>query len=71
MRQIFSIGKVIQIRTDPRTVKRLAFVETEEHIRHVVEILNWLYPEASQTLLCATKLHDIGKKTLSTTSIRF
>ena len=62
MRQIFSIGKVIQIRTDPRTVKRLAFVETEEHIRHVAEILRWLYPKASQRLLRATKLHDIGKK---------
>lgn len=62
MRQIFSIGKVIQIRTDPRTVKRLAFIETEEHIRHVVEILRWLYPKVSQTLLCATELHDIGKK---------
>ena len=62
MRQIFSIGKVIQIRTDPCTVKRLAFVETEEHIRHVVEMLRWLYPKASQTLRCATELHDIGKK---------
>ena len=62
MRQIFSIGKVIQIRTDPCTVKQLAFVETEEHIRHVVEMLNWLYPEASQTLHRATELHDIGKK---------
>ena len=62
MRQIFSIGKVIQIRTDPCTVKRLAFVETEEHIRHVVEMLNWLYPEASETVRRATKLHDIGKK---------
>lgn len=62
MRQIFSIGKVIQIRTDSCTVKRLAFVETEEHIRHVVEMLNWLYPKASETLRRATKLHDIGKK---------
>ena len=62
MRQIFSIGKVIQIRTDPRTVKRLAFVETEEHIRHVVEMLNWLYPEANEIVRRATELHDIGKK---------
>lgn len=62
MRQIFSIGKVIQIRTDSCTVKQLAFVETEEHIRHVVEMLNWLYPKASETLRRATKLHDIGKK---------
>ena len=62
MMQIFSIGKVIQIRTDPCTVKRLAFVETEEHIRHVVEMLDWLYPKASQTLRRATELHDIGKK---------
>ena len=60
--QIFSIGKVIQIRTDPCTVKQLALVETEEHIRHVVEMLHWLYPEASQTLRRATELHDIGKK---------
>ena len=62
MRRIFSIGKVIQIRTDPRTVKRLAFVETEEHIQHVVEMLNWLYPETSETVRRATELHDIGKK---------
>ena len=62
MRQIFSIGKVIQIRTDPCTVKRLAFIETEEHIRHVVEMLNWLYPEASEIVCRATELHDIGKK---------
>ena len=62
MRQIFSIGKVIQIRTDPCTVKRLAFVETEEHIRHVVEMLNWLYPEVNETVHRATELHDIGKK---------
>jgi len=62
MRQLFSIGKIIQIRTDPLTVKRLAFVETEEHIRHAVEMLDWLYPDASHILRRGTELHDIGKK---------
>ena len=62
MGQLFSIGKVIQIRTDPLAVKRLAFVETEEHIRHVVEMLEWLYPNIKDSLQIAAKLHDIGKK---------
>lgn len=62
MGQLFSIGKVIQIRTDSLTVSRLAFVETEEHIRHVVEMLKWLYPKASKKLYRAAELHDIGKK---------
>lgn len=62
MGQLFTIGKVIKIHTDPRTVKKLAFVETEEHIRHVVETLKWLYPNASKALYRAAELHDIGKK---------
>jgi len=63
MRRLFSIGKVIQIRIDdPLKVKQLAFVETEEHIRHVTEMLNWLYPHASDTLRRVAELHDIGKK---------
>lgn len=62
MRQLFSIGKIIQIRTGPLTVTRLAFMETEEHIRHVVEMLKWLNPNASETLCRAAELHDIGKK---------
>lgn len=62
MNRLFSIGKVIQIRTDPLTVKRLGFVATEEHIRHVVEVLTWLHPHAGEALRCAAGLHDVGKK---------
>ncbi len=62
MSQIFTIGKVIQIRKDPLRVNRLAFIETEEHIRHVVEMLDWLYPGACAPLRRAVGLHDIGKK---------
>lgn len=64
MSQLFSIGKIIQIRAreDSLAVKRLAFIETEEHIRHVVEMLNWLYPDASDRLKKAAELHDLGKK---------
>ncbi|WP_334109416.1 hypothetical protein [Thermodesulfitimonas autotrophica] len=62
MSRLFTIGKVIQIRSDPLRVTRLAFIETEEHIRHVVEMLTWLYPDASEKLRQAARLHDIGKK---------
>lgn len=62
MSRLFIPGKVIQIRCDPLTVKRLVFIETEEHIRHVVDMLKWLFPSASERLQLATELHDIGKK---------
>lgn len=62
MGQLFSIGKIIQIRKDLLAVERLAFVETEKHIRHVAEMLDWLYPDASHRLRKAAELHDLGKK---------
>ncbi|MEM4235168.1 MAG: hypothetical protein QXU75_08475, partial [Candidatus Methanomethylicaceae archaeon] len=62
MGQLFSIGKIIQIRKDRLAVRRLAFIETEEHIRHVVEMLSWLYPDAGDRLKKAAELHDLGKK---------
>ncbi len=62
MGRLFSIGKVIQVRVNSLCVSKLAFIETEEHIRHVVEMLNWLYPSASALSRYAASLHDIGKK---------
>lgn len=62
MGSLFTIGKVIQIRMNSLTVSKLAFVETEEHIRHVLEMLKWLYPDANNRLLKAAELHDLGKK---------
>lgn len=61
-RQLFSIGKIIQIRTHPDRVLRLAFIETEEHLRHAGEIVQWLYPNAGHELKRAAREHDIGKK---------
>jgi len=62
MTQIFTIGKVIQIRSSPLKINRLAFIETEEHIRQVIQMLDWLYPNARENLRQAACLHDIGKK---------
>ncbi|MGE0826759.1 MAG: hypothetical protein AB7G75_18595 [Candidatus Binatia bacterium] len=62
MGKLFTIGKIIQIRDNPEKVNRLAFVETEEHLRHAHEIVQWLYPNASPGLARAAKEHDVGKK---------
>jgi len=62
MTQIFTIGKVIQIRSNPLRVNRLAFIETEEHIRQVIQMLDCFYPNANENLRRAARLHDIGKK---------
>lgn len=62
MGKLFTIGKIIQIRTDPEKVNRLAFVETEEHLRHAHEIAQWLYPNIGSELGRAAKEHDVGKK---------
>ena len=40
----------------------LPLIEVEEHIRHVREMLDWLYPDASDNLKMAADWHDIGKK---------
>jgi hypothetical protein len=61
-RRLFSIGKIIQIRTDSERVHKLAFIETEEHLRHTGEIIQWLYPNAGHEVKRAAREHDIGKK---------
>ncbi|RKU07570.1 hypothetical protein C6501_17545 [Candidatus Poribacteria bacterium] len=61
LRQIFVPGKIIQIQNG-NTIKQLALIEVEEHIRHVRVMLDWLYPDASENLKRAADWHDIGKK---------
>lgn len=61
---IFVPGKVIQVRSQetPRVVRKLVLISVEEHITHVVEMLEWLWPNISERQLAAARLHDIGKK---------
>ncbi len=61
---IFVPGKIIQVRsrTNPLILAKLVLISVEEHIRHVAEMLEWLYPDASEVLKAGTKLHDVGKK---------
>jgi hypothetical protein len=59
---LFTIGKIIQVRADQNTVHKLAFIETDEHLRHAHQLVQWLYPSASLELKRAAKEHDIGKK---------
>ena len=61
LRQIFVPGKIIPI-IRGNAIKQLALIEVEEHIRHVQEMLDWLYPDASRNLKMAAGWHDIGKK---------
>jgi hypothetical protein len=61
MGNLFVPGKIIQIRKG-QAINRLAFIEVEEHIRHVRLMLDWLYPNASPLLQIATDQHDMGKK---------
>lgn len=62
--RIFVPGKVIQIRDgqNPLVVSKLAFVSVEEHVRHVAEMLEWLFPDASAEQRAAARLHDVHKK---------
>jgi hypothetical protein len=60
--KLFTIGKIIQIRTDPEKVNKLVFIETEEHLRHAHELVQWFYPDTGRELKRAAKEHDIGKK---------
>ncbi len=62
--RLFVPGKIIQIRRG-HSIERIAFVEVQEHIRHVRRILDFLYPGAGQRLRLATECHDLGKKFLN------
>jgi len=62
--RIFVPGKIIQVRgqENPLIVIKLVLLSVEEHIRHVVEMLEWLYPDATPTQKIGARLHDVGKK---------
>lgn len=62
--RLFVPGKVIQIRHG-RSVERIAFIEVQEHTRHVRAMLDFLYPDASDNLKYGADWHDLGKKFLS------
>lgn len=62
--RIFVPGKIIQVRSqkNPLVVSKLVLISVEEHIRHVDEMLIWLYPDATDVQRAAARLHDVGKK---------
>ncbi len=61
---VFVPGKVIQVRdrNNPLMISKLVFISVEEHIRHVTEMLEWLFPDATEIQKAGAKLHDVGKK---------
>lgn len=61
---LFVPGKIIQVRSpkNPLVVCELAFISVEEHVGHVVEMLEWLFPNITERQRAAAKLHDIRKK---------
>lgn len=61
---LFVPGKVIQIRgqESPGVVRELVLISAEEHIGHVVTMLEWLWPDITEKQRAAARLHDIGKK---------
>lgn len=62
--KIFVPGKIIQVRNseDPLILSKLVFISVEEHVRHVVEMLKWLFPDATQEQRAGAALHDVHKK---------
>jgi len=62
--RLFVPGKIIQVRRGS-AVERLAFIEVQEHVRHVRAMLDFLYPEASNRLKLGADGHDLGKKFLN------
>lgn len=62
--QIFVPGKIIQVRSaeDPFILSKLVFISVEEHVRHVVEMLDWLFPDATELQHAGAVLHDVHKK---------
>ncbi len=61
---LFVPGKIIQVRSqeDPGVVSQLVLISVEEHIGHVVAMLEWLWPGVGGRQRAAARLHDIGKK---------
>jgi len=61
---IFVPGKIIQVRNaeDPLILSKLVLISVEEHVRHVVEMLDWLFPDATQEQRAGAALHDVHKK---------
>lgn len=61
---LFVPGKIIQVRSQekPGLVSQLVLISVEEHIGHVVTMLEWLWPSISERERAAARLHDIRKK---------
>ncbi len=61
---IFVPGKIIQVRNaeDPLVLSKLVLISVEEHVRHVVEMLEWLFPDATDAQRAGAALHDVHKK---------
>jgi hypothetical protein len=61
---IFVPGKIIQVRSveDPLILSKLVLIAVEEHVRHVVEMLDWLFPDATEVQHAGAVLHDVHKK---------
>ncbi|HWP56703.1 MAG TPA: hypothetical protein VNL14_02315 [Candidatus Acidoferrales bacterium] len=62
--RIFVPGKIIQVRDadDPFVLRKLVFISVEEHVRHVVEMLQWLFPDVTEEQRAGAALHDVRKK---------
>jgi hypothetical protein len=62
--RIFVPGKIVQVRSaeDPLLLSKLVLISVEEHVRHVVEMLEWLFPDATETQRAGAALHDVHKK---------
>lgn len=61
---MFVPGKIIQVRDaqDPLVLSKLVLISVEEHVRHVVEMLEWLFPGATAEQRAGARLHDVRKK---------
>jgi hypothetical protein len=61
---IFVPAKIIQVRSvdDPLVLSKLVLISVEEHVRHVVEMLEWLFPDATAVQRAGAALHDVHKK---------
>jgi len=62
--RIFVPGKIIQVRKaeDPLVLSKLVLISVEEHVRHVVEMLDWLFPDTTDAQRAGAALHDVHKK---------
>lgn len=62
--KIFVPGKIIQVRNAeaPLALSKLVLISVEEHVRHVVEMLEWLFPDATDVQRAGAVLHDVHKK---------